>query len=148
MSFTYDVDVEVRKLRSSPPPALIGRLLLQDTSTSVGEEVATYTGYGLHNSGTDPEVAVYNLDSLKYELYRPIVLSLRKEADNEYVASFPAAELSRSGDTAQEAVQWLKSSIVSLYEVLSRQRNQLGPRAARQLHTLGDYVVKKSASKT
>jgi hypothetical protein len=76
-----------------------------------------------------------------YALRKPITIAL-KESQGEYVARFTEAELSRSGETAREAIDWLKSSIVTLYEMLSKKDpKELGPLPKRQLKVLGEYLV-------
>jgi hypothetical protein len=86
------------------------------------------------------------LDSLgnrKFQLKKPIPIFIRQEDDAEWIATFPEAELSRSGDSAVDAITWLKSSIVELYE-LFKGEDQLGPLPQRQLRTLERYIGEKS----
>jgi len=93
-------------------------------------------------------LVVNSLDSDQYDLARPILLTVRKEDEQEFVVSFAEAEISRSGKSAEAAAAWLKSSIVELYELFKQRHNQLGPLPKRQLKVLGQYLVKKSHSKT
>lgn len=87
-----------------------------------------------------------DLDSAKYALKGPIAVSLEMN-DDEYVMSIPEAGISTSGDTATEALRWLKDSIVSTYEVLRSNKTSLGPLPKQQLQALEAYVVKKQARK-
>ena len=87
-----------------------------------------------------------DLNDDKYKLSSPITITLQQESEDEYIVSFPEAELSRSGETAREALDWLKSSMVSLYE-LYKVAPRLGPLPTRQLRVLGKYIVAKPHSK-
>jgi hypothetical protein len=76
-----------------------------------------------------------------YALRKPIGILVR-ETEGEYVASCEKAELSRSGESPGEAIDWLRSSIVTLYKMLSKKDpKDLGPLPKRQLEVLGDYLV-------
>jgi len=87
-------------------------------------------------------ISITNLDHEAYSLAQSVVIGLQ-ESDGEYVASFPEAEMVTSGDTPKEAVEWLKSSIISTFELLSANRAVLGPLPKRQLQALERYIVKK-----
>ncbi len=65
--------------------------------------------------------------------------------DGEYLAEFAGAEIVTSGETAEEAIQWLKESIVSLYEFYNDNRGTLGPLPERQLSILEAYIAEKQA---
>lgn len=78
------------------------------------------------NSSDGGVIGISDLGSDKYYLRSPIFITLRQEEDDEYIASFGEAEISRSGETAKEALGWLKSSLVELYELFKKQHRQLG----------------------
>lgn len=86
-----------------------------------------------------------DLDSASYVLKRAALITL-KEVDDEYVISFPEAEILTSGETADEALRWMKSSIVTIYETL-KSEHALGPLPKRQLKALENYIGPKSTSK-
>src|SRR5687767_12289173 len=86
---------------------------------------ALIIGSSTTNSG-ETVFILGNLPGNKYDLKRPIVVTMRPEGDSEWIATFPEAELSRSGDTPQEALGWLESSMIELYELLRREK-KLGP---------------------
>ena len=65
--------------------------------------------------------------------------------DGEYLAEFAEAEIVTSGETAEEAIQWLKETIVSLYEFYNNNRGTLGPLPERQLSILEAYIAEKQA---
>ena len=65
--------------------------------------------------------------------------------DGEYLAEFPEAEIVTSGETAEEAIQWLKETIVSLYKFYDNNRETLGPLPGRQLSILEAYIAEKQA---
>jgi hypothetical protein len=99
--------------------------------------------------GEASDIVISDIGSEKYKLAYPINASLRQEDTDEYVASFGEAELSRSGDTPKEAIDWLKSSVVTVYDLFkNRNADQLGPLPTRQLRVLGNYLVAKSNPKT
>jgi predicted RNase H-like HicB family nuclease len=86
-----------------------------------------------------------DIDSASYVLKRPALITLR-ESDGEYILSFPDAEILTSGDTADEALSWMKDSIVTIYKTLKSER-ALGPLPKRQLKALENYLGPKSTSK-
>lgn len=97
----------------------------------------TYNSY----SNQRAIIAITNLDSDKYCLRKPIFVSIMQD-DAEFLASFDEAELCRSGVNEKEAIEWLQSSIVNLYDSLKNySAEQLGPLPTRQLRVLGDYLV-------
>ena len=111
------------------------------TPRTIGTDVIAYSNnvMGITPSG---EFAIRELGSAKYFLSCPITVTLHQEYEDEYIASFPEAELARSGETPKEAVEWLKSSIVTLYDLLNKKASaQLGPLPSRQLMVLGKYLV-------
>ena len=63
--------------------------------------------------------------------------------DGEYLAEWAEAEIITSGETAEEAVQWLKETIVSLYKFYNSNRETLGPLPGRQLSILEAYIAEK-----
>jgi hypothetical protein len=137
--------LDIRRVVNLPMPSWAG-LFQHNTSVFVENEVtySNISAYNIFESGADAKLILYTLESQKYKLRKPIVITLRENADDEYIASFTEAELSRSGESPREAVEWLKSSIVTLYELLAkRPRRQLGPLPTRQLLVLGEYLVKK-----
>jgi hypothetical protein len=94
------------------------------------------------------EFGMRELSSNKYFLSSPISITIHQDYDDEYTATFSEAELSRSAETAKEAIEWLKSSIVTLYDLLKkRSPEQLGPLPLRQLRVLGKYLVEVPDSK-
>ncbi len=92
-------------------------------------------------------VIIYDLESTKYALKKPMLVTAKTEDHKEWLVTFPEAELSRSGDSFNEALNWFKSSVVELYELFKRQK-QLGPLPKRQLEVLGQYLVAKPNPKT
>jgi hypothetical protein len=107
----------------------------------IGTYVVTYSNNVIHRASSG-EFNLHNLDSEKYILSCPITVTLSQDYDDEYVASFAEAEVSRSGETPKEAVDWLKSSLVTLYDLLKKKHPEhLGPLPSRQLGVLGKYLV-------
>ncbi len=89
---------------------------------------------------------IADLNSAKYGLSRPIRITVRA-VDDEYIVAFTEAELSRSGKTLDEAIDWLQSSVVTLYDSLKARAPRLGPLPDRQLRVLETYLVEKSNPK-
>jgi hypothetical protein len=58
---------------------------------------------------------IADLNSAKYGLARPIGITVRA-VDDEYIVTFTEAELSRSGKTIDDAIDWLQSSVVRFAE--------------------------------
>ena len=77
---------------------------------------------------------IADLKSAKYALSRPIGITVRA-VDDEYIVAFTEAELSRSGKTLDEAIDWLQSSVVTLFDSLKARAQTLGPLPGRQLLT-------------
>lgn len=86
--------------------------------------------------------AINDLANDKYRLKQPIIVMLRQDDDGEWIATFSEAELSRSGETLDEALDWLKASVVELYELFSKE-SKLGPLPRRQFQALGQYIGQK-----
>ncbi len=128
---------------SSPVPQWPGTLHY-DTNDVGSPNVVTYATFNSYNSDSGPYawLVLLTLDSADYQLRQPIFVGLKEKADDEYIATFAEAELSRPGDTPEEALAWLKSSIVELYE-LFKGEDQLGPLPQRQLRVLEQYIGKK-----
>jgi len=83
-----------------------------------------------------------------YGLKKPILVMLKQESSGEWLAIFPDAELSRTGETPADALNWVRSSIVTMYELFKKNASNLGPLPARQYTVLGEYLVKKPNPKT
>lgn len=91
---------------------------------------------------------ILRIDRLRandYILKKPIevVITYSFDGDFEFIADFSEAEIATSGDTVEEALAWLRSTIVDTYELFTAQRPFLGPLPRRQLKALEKYVVKK-----
>jgi hypothetical protein len=99
----------------------------------------TFSGGTWNTSGM--LICLATIDHKDYFLKTPIILTVT-EHDSEYVVTFGEAELSRSGSTIPEAINWLESSMVSLYE-LYKGESRLGPLPQRQLRMLGQYIGEK-----
>ena len=85
------------------------------------------------------------IDSLPaaYRLQRRIPCTLR-QSGKSMVASFRRANISTSGETRTGAMDNLKSLILDVYDMLSREpKAKLGPEPARQLQVLQKYISKE-----
>jgi hypothetical protein len=83
-----------------------------------------------------------SIPSEKFLLRRPIAISVTYDGEAEWIATFDEAEISRSGETMVEAIDWLESSLVELYELFSGE-DRLGPLPKKQLQVLEQYFAKK-----
>jgi hypothetical protein len=92
-------------------------------------------------------VIIYDLQSRRYDLKKPMLVTATSDDQKEWLITFAEAELSRSGDSFQEAMSWFKASVIELYDLL-RGQSKLGPLPKRQLEVLGHYLVEKPHSKT
>lgn len=128
----------------------VANVFLQ-ANTSAGGFVTFLTGSYLNapimgvpniNRYFNAATTITNLGSSKFSLSQPITLSIEQVADDEWLATFAEAELSRSGDTPHDAVDWLRSSIVQLFQMFKTEKS-LGPLPKRQLEALGRYIVEK-----
>jgi hypothetical protein len=117
----------------------------QANTATIGNITAFGTWHGsilgaTVNNSVEMTYLLTTLPGNKIDLKRPILVTVRQEDDAEWVATFADAELSRSGDSPAEAIDWLQSSIVELYE-LFRQEKKLGPLPQAQLRALRRYIV-------
>lgn len=75
-----------------------------------------------------------------YKVRRPIPIVTRPDGEG-YIASFADANINSSGDTRQEAYANVKELLLDMLESLgSLPPEQLGPRPARQLAVLRDFI--------
>ena len=110
------------------------------TSTDSGPEETESLTSAHELIFVDLTVAV--IDSLPgtgYGLVKPIAVEISYD-DGEYLAQFTEAEITTSGDSPEETIEWLRSTIVSLYELYDRERATLGPLPRRQLDVLEAYI--------
>jgi hypothetical protein len=133
----------IKTVRITTLTGIVATSLL--TSTGIAVPIVSEFGPASSKTVTYVDTKTRNVVLLsvgdRYALRTPITVAL-KEVHGEYVASFEEAELSRSGETALDAVDWLQSSIVTLYETLSKKHlKELGPLPKRQLQVLREYLV-------
>jgi hypothetical protein len=110
---------------------------------TVSQERNSAAIHGVHRNNSGMLILLSDLGHKDYFLKQPLVLMV-SEKDSEYVVTLADAELSRSGPTVAEAVNWLESSMVSLYE-LYKGESALGPLPQRQFRALGQYLGEKKA---
>ena len=87
-------------------------------------------------------VSIEDLPSGTHELKQPVDAKI-SYSGSEYIAEFAEAEIVTSGDTPEDAIQWLKETIVSLYDFYQNNRAVLGPLPKLQLSVLEAYVDQK-----
>jgi hypothetical protein len=106
--------------------------------------VPVTAGYFVWQPQSTSPIVESDLDSNEYYLTAPLNFTVEHD-EGEYIVSFPEAELSRSGDSAQEALSWLKATIVDLYELYKSETN-LGPLPKKQLAVFEKYIAPNSYS--
>ena len=79
------------------------------------------------------------LPGIADRLVKPITAKISYR-DGEFLAEFSEAEMVTSGNTSAEAIEWLRDTIVSLYEHYNNERAALGPLPRRQLAVLEAYI--------
>lgn len=89
-------------------------------------------------------ISIEDLPVDSHYLKRPISADI-SYSDGEYLVGFAEAEIVTSGETAEEAIRWLKDTVVNLFDLYVAQRAALGPLPRRQLRVLEKYVGKKQA---
>jgi len=94
-------------------------------------------------TGEPPRVEISFIDDPELELKKPIAVEI-EIVDGDTLATFREAEICRSGEHANEAFDWLTKSIVELYRLFQRERDNLGPHPKRQLKILEQYIGPKS----
>lgn len=90
--------------------------------------------------GTACLVTIQFLEARRYELVKPLTITVRR-CDDTYVASFFDANVHASGDVVYEAVENLKDVLTTTFEALSDLReNELGPGPRRSLNALREFI--------
>lgn len=128
---------------------MAGGLLAEHVRTDLNlnsQLPATNVPWPTISSATAPAIFLTDIDSEVYRLVKPARLTITQSAEDGYVIMFPEADISVAGETADEALLWMKSSIVTVFETLVSE-SALGPLPALQLAALESHLGKKSASK-
>jgi len=93
------------------------------------------------------EAVVVPIATMAPEPYRVLrdIPAVLEPADDGFIATFFDANISTSGDTAEEAVSNLRSLILDVFDYLSSEPlNSLGPEPARQLAVLREFLARTS----
>jgi predicted RNase H-like HicB family nuclease len=75
-----------------------------------------------------------------YTLREPIPVEIEWTGD-DYVAGFVEGGVYASGDTAEEAVENLTSSLLDAFDVLSARRDKLGIGLQKEFRVLSHYII-------
>ena len=75
-----------------------------------------------------------------YKLLKPIPVKVEQLDENNFVASFVAANVNASGDTWYEAALNLKSTITHLFDLLIEHQESLGKAPRRQLVKMKSFI--------
>lgn len=90
------------------------------------------------------QIAALNDKSL--EIKKAINIEISWD-DDGIIATFPQAEIVTSGDTALDAIDWMKDTIAANFKLFSSERGALGPLPERQLAALEEFVGQKQTGK-
>jgi hypothetical protein len=74
-------------------------------------------------------------------LTKPLPVVLHLTEDDEFIAAAANTNIAMTGSSAIEAIKLLREYVVSVYELLSKEK--LGPEMERQLRILEAYIAKK-----
>src|SRR5262245_42022011 len=85
-------------------------------------------------------VAVGDLIVYEKNLLKTAIRATVEAVDDGYVASFPQANVSASGETPSESIQNLVTLMVDVFSFLIENKDELGPEPHRQLEVLKHYV--------
>ena len=97
-----------------------------------------------NSSTSDMALTIDKVHSQKYELIQSVPIVIKVDGDG-YVAEFRVAEITTSGDTASEALEWMRDAILARFELYRTERDALGPLPKRQLEVLEGYIAQKHA---
>ena len=89
----------------------------------------------------EEDYALRHFPGEPYRLLKPITVQVKCLGDDDFLASFHAANMAISGDSVQEAFQNLAAHILDVLEVLEQEESTLGPEPARQLAVLRDHIA-------
>jgi hypothetical protein len=87
-------------------------------------------------------IPINSLAPEPFVLKRPFHVLVRP-SDGEYIATLSDANLGMTGDTADEAVEGLKMTIVDAFDFFERNESILGPGPARQLAVLRELIERR-----
>jgi predicted RNase H-like HicB family nuclease len=79
---------------------------------------------------------------------KPIPVTIEREDDENYIASFMDANISTGGNSEQEAVYNLQSLIADLFEMHEEETSELGPAMKIQKQVLHDVLCRISQETT
>jgi predicted RNase H-like HicB family nuclease len=77
------------------------------------------------------------------EVKKPIPVTIEKEGEEDYIASFMDANISTGGKSEQEAVYNLQSLIADLFEMHEEETSELGPAMKIQNQVLHDVLCRR-----
>lgn len=87
-------------------------------------------------------VPVETLSPEPFVVKKPFHVVVRP-SDGEFIATLFDANLSMTGDTAEEAVASLKATIVDTFELFEENEKKLGPEPERQLAILRELIQRQ-----
>jgi hypothetical protein len=94
-------------------------------------------------------VALHDLGDPAWKMKRPILVTIKQHALDDFVACFYDADIYGYGDGIPSSLEDLKRHLVSQYEFLLKesQRVELGPVPAEQLLVLQRIIEKDNGKK-
>jgi hypothetical protein len=88
-------------------------------------------------------VPINSLAPEPFVLKRPFHVVVRP-SDGEFIATLIDANLGMTGDTADEAVEGLKMTIVDAFDFYEKNESIIGPEPTRQLAVLRELIERRS----
>ncbi len=88
------------------------------------------------------DTMIHSLHSNEFELKTPMPVAIELIDDDEAIAIFEHGNIEISGESPAHAIDELRHYVIGLYDVLRRERQNLGPIPRRQLATLEAYIGK------
>lgn len=113
---------------------------LSQNVTRLEQEVEKLKQAVLNQTAT---IFISSLGVPDIKVIKPIPVTIEKESDEEYIASFMDANISTGGKSGQEAVYNLQSLIADLFEMHEEETSELGPAMKIQNQVLHDVLCRQ-----
>lgn len=142
------MNLTVRATRVVPPSPLFGWSMTPTSRTVTSEivrsEVIQYIEGPQRKWGkfVTGQSSAYLYGEYANFRIKPIEVTITAIEENEFVASFPEAGISISGDSGTDALIALRAELIDLFQIFSEVRERLGPEPKRQLEVLTKYIGK------
>ena len=89
-------------------------------------------------------ILITSLGVPELNVLKPIPVTIRKDGDDDFIASFFDANISTGGSTEQEAIYNLQGLITDIFEMHENETSELGPAMIVQKQVLDDVLCRTS----